>query len=600
MSAKNKQKLTRVQVVKALANVAKTTYQASPMAVVAKLFGAIITAVVPIVTTYFAAQTTTLLAAGFAGDERAGEQAIWYVIATATLGILSSVWYSVQSYITELTSYRINAAMSDKLYEHFVSIEYWRYDDKETADMFDKAQEFAMFFARFFDIIARIVGSVVEVVVGVATLFFVDVWIGVLIVVAVIPGVIVQFKISRLQSQHWNENTEVRRKANGITWSLFRPANLAELRVYNVAKYMLNLRAKYRELDQLERIGFERKYMGKRLIGDIIEAVAQLIALLSIARQIITHSQPLGQFILVQQMTSRAIGGMHSLASEFNGIDTDLATMVDYETFMQLPTVTKGTDALPEPPKEIVLSGLSFAYPNAEQRVLHDINMTIKAGQHIAIVGENGAGKSTLVKLLLGLYKPAAGYITVDGRDLATIDEDEWHRHLGVLQQDFIHYYFATVRENIEYGDTSRPPDKKRFAEALDHAEATKFVDKLPRKADTIPNQWFEHDDGTNGVELSGGQWQRLALARNFYRQAPIIILDEPTSAIDALAESRIFNRLFSDHGNTIIAVSHRLTTIKKADVVYMMKDGRIVEQGTTAELIAKKGEFYHMFESQI
>ena len=218
----------------------------------------------------------------------------------------------------------------------------------------------------------------------------------------------------------------------------------------------------------------------------------------------------------------------------------------------------------------------------------------------VILTGENGAGKSTLIKLLMGLYVPTEGAVLLDGVSLASFDEDEWHSLLGVLQQDFIHYYFATVRENVVYGDTTSRPDDERLKQALKQAEADSFVEKLPKGVDTLPNQWFEHEDGTNGIDLSGGQWQRVALARNFYRQAPIVVLDEPTSAIDALAESRIFARLFDRHERTVVVISHRFTTIKKADVVYMLKGGEIVEQGTSDELVARRGEFYTMFESQI
>ena len=267
---------------------------------------------------------------------------------------------------------------------------------------------------------------------------------------------------------------------------------------------------------------------------------------------------------------------------------------------MQLPRVDIGRRTLSGVPKKIEIRDVSFHYPNSDVLVLDHVTLTLAVGQHVAIVGENGAGKSTLMKLLMGLYHPTTGEILVDGVPLASIDEDEWHRYLGVLQQDFIEYYFANVRENVVYGDTSVEPDEERFERALQRAEASAFVRKLPKGADTIPNQWFEHDDGTNGVDLSGGQWQRIALARNFYRQAPIGILDEPTSAIDALAEARIFGRLFGEHGNTMIVVSHRFTTVKKADVIYMLKDGKIVERGTSDELVANRGEFYTMFESQI
>ncbi|HEV7951813.1 MAG TPA: ATP-binding cassette domain-containing protein, partial [Candidatus Saccharimonadales bacterium] len=169
-----------------------------------------------------------------------------------------------------------------------------------------------------------------------------------------------------------------------------------------------------------------------------------------------------------------------------------------------------------------------------------------------------------------------------------------------VLQQEYLSYGFASAKDNIYFGDVSAPFDSKRFEAALDRAEARTFLEKLPKGADNFVLTWMEHNDGTKGVDLSGGQWQRLALARNFYRDSPIIILDEPTSAIDALAESRIFKQLFADKKRTVIAISHRLTTVEKADVIFMLKDGRIVEQGTHEQLVALRGAYYTMFESQL
>ena len=141
---------------------------------------------------------------------------------------------------------------------------------------------------------------------------------------------------------------------------------------------------------------------------------------------------------------------------------------------------------------------------------------------------------------------------------------------------------------------------KERLNRALEQAEAVSFIDKLPKGKDSYVSRWMESDDGTQGTDLSGGQWQRLALARNFYRDSPVVILDEPTSAIDALAESRIFNRLFRQKDKTIISVSHRLSTIKKADVVFVLEDGRIVEQGSHQDLIDKQGAYYKLFASQL
>jgi ATP-binding cassette subfamily B protein/ATP-binding cassette subfamily C protein len=231
--------------------------------------------------------------------------------------------------------------------------------------------------------------------------------------------------------------------------------------------------------------------------------------------------------------------------------------------------------------------------------VLHNISLAVHKNEHVAIVGENGAGKSTLIKLISGLYAPTNGDITVDDQSLEAINVAEWHRRIAVLSQDFIDYGFATARDNVLFGDVQKH-DNALYHESLKAAEADEFIKKLPYGDTTYMDSWMESDGGEKGVRVSGGQWQRIALARNFYRDAPIIILDEPTSAIDALAESRIFERLFKRKDKTIITISHRLTTVKKADVIYMMKDGRIVEQGTCDELLNKKGEFYEMFKAQL
>lgn len=419
-------------------------------------------------------------------------------------------------------------------------------------------------------------------------------------VIAIIPSVVIQFRLSRLQAEHWRSTTEARRKKNGIQYNVFQPQNLAELRVYGVARKMLELFAKYRADDQLERIGFERAYIGKRLLADMVEAAAEIIALVSIAMQIVQRAQPIGQFILVQQLVSRALSGMHQLASEYNSIDEDLAAMVDYEFFMRLPRDDDAGKRAVRVAREIRVENVSFRYPQTDRDVLQNISFDITAGRRIAIVGENGAGKSTLVRLLLGLYTPTDGRITIDGVDLREVDKDSWHAQLGVLQQEFISYFFLSIRENITNGDVRRPFSQERYEQALEFAQAREFIDALPSGDRTLSSPWFSEGKDVKGTQLSGGQWQRVALARNFYRDAPIVILDEPTSAIDALAETRIFKHLFAAKDKTIIAVSHRLSTVRKADEIIMIEQGKIVERGTYDELIARGGRFYRMFESQI
>tara|TARA_B100000686_G_scaffold98108_1_gene105031 strand:- start:3653 stop:4333 length:681 start_codon:yes stop_codon:yes gene_type:complete len=226
--------------------------------------------------------------------------------------------------------------------------------------------------------------------------------------------------------------------------------------------------------------------------------------------------------------------------------------------------------------------------------------MTVKKGEIIAIVGENGAGKSTLVKLLLGFYMPTKGQIRVGGVPTSELSIRTWHARVSVLQQSSLDFEYAHAKDNVIFGDVARPFSEKRYVAALEMAEAQEFVEKLPKKDQTYISRWMESDDGTPGVELSGGQRQRLALARSFYRDSDVLILDEPTSAIDALAEARIFKRLLTQKDKTIITISHRLSTVRRADRIYVIEHGKVVEQGTHSELVKQKGAYYTLFESQL
>lgn len=598
-SHKPETKLTARQYLTAMARVGVTTYKAAPLAVITQIVGSVVTAVLPLITTYFAAATTTSLAAAYAGQSGAGNQAIIYVVVTAALGVLMTAWRSLENYLSQAMRYRVEASMTDRMYEHFLRLDFWRYDDKTTVDLYEKARKFGQFFPYIFERLSSIVTAIVSMLAGVIALGLVSWWLALIALVAILPGVVIQLRLSRQQTKHWNKNIEARRVVNWIEWGIMQPEKIAELRLYGLVRSLLDLRQKMRDKDEKARIDFERQYIWKRFGSDVLEAVAEVVALTWVTLQIIARQQPIGQFIYVQQVVSRAIGGASSLVSAIGAIDEDIANLFDYQTFMDLPQGAQKQFMLAGVPERISVVNASFRYPGAEQTVLQNVSFDILRGQHVAIVGENGAGKSTLVKLLTGLYQPTNGDIYLDEQSLARVDVASWHKLLGVLSQDFVKYDFADARRNVSYGDVSTAYSEERLERAIQTAEAG-FLYKLPKGLDNYIDQWMEDDEGNKGQDLSGGQWQRVALARNFYRNAPIIVLDEPTSAIDALAESRIFKHLFAMKDRTIITISHRLTTVEKADVVYMLQNGKLVERGSAAELIAKRGTFYQMFESQI
>lgn len=598
--SKQRPKLTGKQRAAALLRVAKISYRAAPSILHLRIVSAILDSTLPILTTYFAAQTTTELARAYNGQEGAGQAAITYVVLTALLGVITVAWSTIESYISRFARYKLESAVNDQLVEQFLSLDYWRYDDKETADLLDKSRRFSNFFTYMFDTLGSVLTALIALISSVIALMFVSWWLALLLLVAVVPGLFIQYRLSKARTDHWAENIDARRKSNNIQWQLTQIENIAEIRLYGLVRHLLSLRQKYRDQDEKQQIMIERKFIKKELLASVIEAAAEVVALLYVTLQIIAQVLPIGQFLFVQQIVSRGLGSMRTVAQSFISIDEDLANLSAYDSFMNLPVQNPGKTVLNTAPASIAMDGVSFSYPQNERTVVDEVSFSVERGAHIAIVGENGAGKSTLIKLLLGFYLPTKGVVRIDGTLTSELDLESWHAKVGVLQQSAADYDYAVARDNIVFGDVNRPFSQNRYEAALDKAEAREFIEKLPKKDQTYIVQWMESDDGTPGVALSGGQQQRLALARNFYRDSPVVILDEPTSAIDALAESRIFKRLFEEKDKTIITVSHRLSTVKRADYIYVLEDGKVVEQGKHADLVKKKGAYFTLFESQL
>jgi ATP-binding cassette subfamily B protein len=242
----------------------------------------------------------------------------------------------------------------------------------------------------------------------------------------------------------------------------------------------------------------------------------------------------------------------------------------------------------------IVFDHVSFQYGNTTRKGLEDITLTIKPGEVVAFVGENGAGKTTLIKLLCRLYDPTIGAITLDGIDLRNFETAAVRRSISVIFQDYAKYHL-TAGENIWFGNIDLPPNHQQIVAAARNAGADEVINSLPNGYETILGQWFEA-----GEELSIGQWQKVALARAFLRDAQIIVLDEPTSALDAKAEEEVFQKFRQlVKGRTAILISHRLSTVKMADCIYVLENGRIVESGTHDELVQHGATYARLFETQ-
>jgi ATP-binding cassette subfamily B protein len=286
-----------------------------------------------------------------------------------------------------------------------------------------------------------------------------------------------------------------------------------------------------------------------------------------------------------------AIGGMYE----------DNLYMSNLFAYLAIPVGTgpaRGpavSPSAPEGEQGLRFEGVGFRYPGREDWALRGIDLVIPRGQVIALVGHNGAGKTTFVKLMTRLYEPTEGRILLDGRDLADWDPEALRARIGVVFQDFNQYQLK-LRENVGVGSVEHMQDEARVERAVEHGGARELVLSMAEGLETPLGRWFK-----DGVELSGGQWQKIALARAFMREeADILVLDEPTASLDAEAEHAVFERFRTlTKGRTTILISHRFPTVRMADRILVVEGGRIVEEGTHAELVAKGARYARLFELQ-
>jgi ATP-binding cassette, subfamily B, bacterial len=372
-----------------------------------------------------------------------------------------------------------------------------------------------------------------------------------------------------------------------------------ELKLFNLSDYLTN---RFRTLSQQiyeENVQLANKKMLWGGLLSLISTIGYYSAYVFAIYEAISGRYPtIGVFALITAAIQQAQTNFQQAFSTASGIADQALFLTDLIAFFDIkPTVQDKPFALPAPRpirRGFEFRNVSFAYPGTGRRVLKNFNFSIHPGERIALIGENGQGKTTVVKLITRLYDPTEGQILLDGVDLRDYSIDDLHREMGVIFQDFMRYEM-TVRENIGVGQVEIKHSDEDIAIAAGKSLASEVIQKLSDGYDQILGRRF-----VSGVDLSGGEWQRIALARAYLRDAQLLILDEPTAALDAKSELEVFERFAElTSGKMALLISHRFSTVRMADRIVVLSGGRLVEEGTHQQLIALGGQYAEMFEMQ-
>lgn len=523
----------------------------------------------------------------------------WVVLVTGAAFLINALANTISQYVREYQSQLFSDHMYALLHKKAVSLDFGFFENPDYHDIFFRALQDSPYRP------LKIVNNLFFIVQYLLAVIILSVWlislhwsIALALLAATVPGGLLKIYYARKQ-YHWQkENTQNERKAYYFSRILTGDVFAKELRLFGLEKYFsehfTKLRTDLRN-GKLKIIAHKTLFES---LAQILSAIAIFITYGIIAYKSVYGTLTMGALVMYFMAMQRGTSYFKELLNSFSSLYEDNLYISNLNTFLHLKNKRADTVAgepFPELMTEgITLHNVSFRYPNSTREALRNINMHIKQGATIALVGDNGAGKTTLVKLLCHLYEADSGEILINGTNINHIADTAIKSHISVLFQDYVLYHL-TVRENIGFGQVDTMHQSGHIQQAAEKAGIKELVASLKNGYETILGKLFD-----NSEELSIGEWQKLAMARAFFKNAPVIILDEPTSALDPQAEYDVFNQFREiTKGKTAIIVSHRFSTVKMADYIYVMEKETITEQGTHESLMQLNGKYARMFKLQ-
>ncbi len=522
----------------------------------------------------------------------------WLLALEFALAVASDVLGRLVSLLDSLLSERFSNETSLRLMEHAATLDLEDFEDSELQDRLERARRQA---AGRTSLIGQLFGQaqdVITVVSFAAGLIVYAPWLIVLLAIALLPVFIGE---AHFNAQTYSLNfarTPERRELDYVRQTGASVETAKEVKIFGLNTFLIE---RYRTLanrffEANRRIAMRRAGWGSALTA--IGTLAYYVAYAYIVWRTLHGDFSIGDLTFLAGSFRRLRNLLESLLIGFSQVAGQALYLDDLFTFFEIePEIVPPPNPRPFPTpirKGFAFENVGFRYPGVDRWAVHNLNFELRAGEILALVGENGAGKTTLVKLLARLYDPDEGRILLDGHDLREYDLFALRANIGVIFQDFVRYHL-TAADNIAVGRIDAREDRARIVAAAERSLADEVIRKLPEQYDQVLGKRFR-----TGIDLSGGEWQKIAIARAYMRDAQLLILDEPTAALDARAEFEVFERFKElSRGKTVVLISHRFSSVRMADRIVVLADGTVEADGTHAELVQQKGRYAELFELQ-
>ena len=521
-----------------------------------------------------------------------------YVGAEFALAVLSDLLSRIGGLVDSLLSERLTMSSSIRLMEHAATLDLEDFEDAEFQDKLERARRQS---SGRMPLLSQLMGQIQDVLTVVTFaggLVVFNPWLIVLLLVALIPAFLGEAHFNAQTYTLDFRRTPERRELDYVRQTAASVETAKEVKIFGLNAFLID---RFRVLSQSFYAANRQIAQQRALWGAVFTSVGTLgyyLAYVWIIGSTLTGTLTIGDLTFLAGSFRRLRTLLEGLLASFSSTAAQALYLDDLFGFFEVtPEIQSPASPLPMPEpirQGFVFEDVGFRYPGADRWAVRHLSFTLQAGETLALVGENGAGKTTLVKLLTRLYDPDEGRITLDGRDLRDYDLDALRGAMGVIFQDFVRFNL-TAGDNIAVGRISARDDHARIERAASSSLADAVIEGLPQGYDQMIGKRFR-----NGVELSGGEWQKVAIARAYMRDAQVLVLDEPTAALDARSEFEVFQRFKElSAGKTAVLISHRFSSVRMADRILVLSGGRVEASGTHAELLAQKGRYAELFELQ-